>query len=157
MRASILRRIKKLETSFESFDAELLELDSSLLLDSERSYFSREMKILRLKARKLGYGDGPEANIHDVGWFDLGNFDPMINDDVKVECLKALDERERGVMETLREIGLKALHLTEALSEEEKNLIREYNKALRHSSNDHADLRSRYKQVMTKHGEKVFE
>ncbi|TRZ49004.1 MAG: GNAT family N-acetyltransferase [Dehalococcoidia bacterium] len=50
--------------------------------------------------------------MHDVGWFDLGNFDPVINNDVNVECLKAINDEEIGVLETLREIGLNALHLT---------------------------------------------
>jgi len=170
LRASIVRRIEKLETCFEPLNPQFPQVDSSLLLDSELSYFSQEMRILRLKAREIGYGDGVEGNIHNVGWFDLGNFDPMINDEVKLECLKALNEDGRRVMETLREIMLKAVRLTEALSEEEKSLIRDYNEALWHSSEDLAvdgakrftdkdlaDLRLGYNQIMVKYGEKVFE
>ena len=100
LRSSIVRRIERLETCFEPFAPEFPQVDCSLLVDSELSYFSKMMKVLRLKARTLGYGDGSEGNIHNVGWFDLGNFDPMINDEVKRECFEALNSEERAVIET---------------------------------------------------------
>ena len=126
-RASIVKRIERLETCFEPLNPEFPQVDFSLLVDSELSYFSREMRVLRLKARELGYGGGVEGSFHNFGWFDLGNFDPMINDEVKLECFRALNDEERAVLVTLREIMGKGLRLTEVLSEEEKSLIREYN------------------------------
>jgi hypothetical protein len=95
--------------------------------------------------------------MHNVGWFDLGNFDPMINDEVKQECFEALNDEERAVIETLREIMGKGVRLTEVLSEDEKSVIRAFNGALRQSGNDLPDLRLRYSQIMEKYGEKVFE
>lgn len=157
MRASIVRRIERLETCFEPLNPEFPQVDCSLLVNSELSYFSKMMKVLRLKARTLGYGDGSEGNMHNVGWFDLGNFDPMINDEVKQECFEALNSEERAVIETLREIMGKGLRLTEVLSEDEKSVIRAFNGALRQSGNDLPDLRLRYSQIMEKYGEKVFE
>ena len=58
------------------------------------------MRLLRTKARELCYGDEPEANLHSVGWFDFGDYDPVINDEVRMECLEAYDENERQIVET---------------------------------------------------------
>jgi hypothetical protein len=134
-----------------------LHVDSGLLLDSELSYFSKYMKVLRLKAQEIGYGNGTGGNIHDVGWFDLGNYDPMINDEVKIECLRALNPEESRVIVILHEIIEKAVRLTKNLSDEEKRTIREYKEAVHQSTSDLADLRHGYRQIMVKHGEKVFE
>jgi hypothetical protein len=171
LRTSVIRRIERLEVQLKPLDPELPSVDFDLLVESEQAYFSREMRLLRTKARELGYGDGPEANLHSVGWFDLGDFDPVINHEVKIEGLKVLNKEERGVVETLREILLKALRLTEVLSEEEKGLIRKYNEVARflgsdllmdginkrYTEKDLADLRFQYKQIMDKYGEQTFE
>lgn len=171
MRTSVIRRIEKLEVQLKPLDPELPSVDFDLLVESEQAYFSREMRLLRTKARELGYGEGPEANLHSVGWFDLGDYDPVINDKVWMECLKALDREERGVIETLREIVWKALRLTEVLSEEEKGLIRKFNEVKRFlgsdllmdgtkkgcTEQDLAELRFQYDQIMAKYGEKTIE
>ena len=156
-------------------DPELPSVDFDLLVESEQAYFSREMRLLRTKARELGYGDGPEANLHSVGWFDLGDFDPVINRKVKMECLEALDEEERQIVETLGAIIGKALRLTKVLSEEEKALIRKFNDAARffgsdllmngakkewrkdYTEQELAELRFQYDQIMDKYGEQTFE
>lgn len=155
MRSSIVRRIEWLETCFEPFNPEVSQVDFSLLIDSERSYFSKMMRVLRLKARTLGYGN--DVNMHSVGWFDLGNFDPMINDEVKRECFEALNREERMVIETLSEIMGKCLRLTEVLSENEKCVIRAFNEVFQQSGKELPDLQLRYIQIMEKYGEKVFE
>ena len=67
MRTSVIRRIKQLEVQLKPHDPELPSVDFDLLVESEQAYFSREMRLLRTKARKLGYGDGPEANLHSFG------------------------------------------------------------------------------------------
>lgn len=171
MRASVLRRIENLEMRFKPSSPELPPLDFSLLTESEISYFGKEMRLLRWKARELGYGDGPEGNIRNVGWFDLGDFDPVINHEVRMECLEALDGEERGVVETLREILLKAVRLTEVLSEEEKCVMRKFNEVTQSfgsntlgnwakkefTEQDRGELRVHYNQIMAKYGEKVFE
>ena len=130
MRTSVIRRIERLEVQLKPFDPELPFVDYDLLVESEQAYFSREMRLLRTKARDLGYGDGPEAILHSVGWFDLGDYDPVINDKVRMNCLEALEE-ERRIVETLGVIIGKALRLTEVLSEEEKGLIRKLNEVTR--------------------------
>jgi hypothetical protein len=113
------------------------------------------MRVLRLKARTLGYGN--DVNMHSVGWFDLGNFDPMINDEVKGECFEALNSEERAVIETLSEIMGKCLRLTKVLSEDEKCVIRAFNEIFRQSGKELPDLQLQYNQIMEKYGEKVFE
>ena len=171
MRTSVIRRIERLEVQLKPLDPELPSVDFDLLVESEQAYFSREMRLLRTKARELGYGDGPEGNIHNVGWFDLGDYDPVINRKVKMECLKVLDEEERGIVETLREILGKALRLTELLSEEEKQQIKKYNEVARffgsdllmdgtkkgYTEQELAELRFQYDQIMAKYGEKTYE
>ena len=152
-------------------DPELPSVDFGLLVESEQAYFSREMRLLRTKARELGYGDGPEDNIHSVGWFDLGDYDPVINDEVRMECLEALEQKERQVVETMGKIVEKALRLTAILSEEEKGVIRKFNEVKRFVGSDLlmdgtkrrctqqelAELRFQYDQIMAKYGEKTIE
>ena len=152
-------------------DPELPSVDFDLLVESEQAYFSREMRLLRTKARELGYGDGPEANLHSVGWFDLGDYDPVINDEVQMECLEALDEEERQIVETLGKVVEKALRLTEVLSEDEKAKVRQFNAVARFFDSDllmdgtkkgcteqeFAELRFQYDQIMAKYGEKTIE
>jgi len=152
-------------------DPELPSVDFDLLVESEQAYFSREMRLLRTKARELGYGDGPEANLHNVGWFDLGDYDPVINDKVQMECLEALDEEERQIVETLGKVVEKALRLTEVLSEDEKAKVRQFNAVARFFDSDllmdgtkkgcteqeFAELRFQYDQIMAKYGEKTIE
>jgi len=170
LRTSVIRRIERLEVQLKPLAPRLPQVDFGLLVESEQDYFSLEMRLLRTKARALGYGDGPEANLHSVGWFDLGDYDPVINDKVRRECLEALDEEERRIVETLGEIIGKALRLTEALSEEEKALIRKFNEVTRFfgsnllmdgakgrfTQQDIVELRLSYDQIMDKYGEKVF-
>ena len=152
-------------------DPELPSVDFGLLVESEQAYFSREMRLLRTKARELGYGDGPEDNIHSVGWFDLGDYDPVINDEVRMECLEALEQKERQVVETLGKIVEKALRLTAILSEDEKAKVRQFNAVARFFDSDllidgtkkgcteqeFAELRFQYDQIMANYGEKTYE
>ena len=174
MKASIVRRVEKLEQQLEPLEPEVPPLDFDFLTEAEQSYFSLEMRLLRTKARELGYGDGPEGNVHSLGWFDLGHFDPVSNEDVKMECLEALDDKEREVIETLGEIIGKGFRLTAVLSEEEKVQIKKYNEVVRffgsdlmmegakngrwngHSEQDLVELRLQYDKIMAKHGEKIF-
>ena len=171
MRTSVIRRIERLEVQLKPFDHELPSVDFGLLVESEQAYFSREMRLLRTKARELGYGDGPEANLHSVGWFDLGDYDPVINDKVRMECFEALDKKERPIVETLGKVIEKAVRLTAILSEEEKGVIRRFNEVKqflgsdlfmdgtkrRYSQQDLAELQFQYDQIMAKWGEKTIE
>ena len=171
MRISVIRRIERLEVQLKPLAPRLPQVDFGLLVESKHAYFSRELRLLRTKAREIGYGDGPEANIHSVGWFDLGDYDPVINDNVRMECLESLDENERHVVETLGKVVEKALRLTAILSEEEKGVIRKFNEVKRFLGSDLlidgtkrrctpqelAELQFQYDQIMDKYGEKVFE
>ena len=171
MRTSVIRRIEKLETRLKPLNPKLPQVDFDLLVESEQAYFSREMRLLRMKARELGYGDGPEANLHSVGWFDLGDYDPVINDEVRMECLEALDEKERQIVETLGKVVEKALRLTAILSEEEKGVIRKFNEVARffgsdllmdgtkkgYTEQEFAELGIQYNQIMAKYREKTYE
>lgn len=92
-----------------------------------------------------------------------------------MECLEALDEEERRIVETLGEILGKALRLTEVLSEEEKQQIKKYNEVARffgsdllmngakkewwkgYTEQELAELRFQYDQIMAKYGEKTYE
>ena len=68
MKASIVRRVERLEQQFKPFDTvELPPLDYDLLTESERDYFSKELVLLRTKARELGYGD----KNNKVGWLGV--------------------------------------------------------------------------------------
>jgi len=175
LKASIVRRVEKLEQQIEPLEPEVPPLDFDLLTEAEQFYFTREMRLLRTKARELGYGDGPEGNIHSLGWFDLGHFDPVSNEEVRMECLEALDEKEREVIETLGEIMGKGFRLTTVLSEAEKVQIKKYNEVVRFFGNnlvmelakkgriegfteqDLLDSRLQYGKIMAKYGEKNFE
>ncbi|MDH5595764.1 MAG: hypothetical protein OEY40_03505 [Candidatus Bathyarchaeota archaeon] len=57
MKASIIKRVEKLEEQFKPSDPEPPPFDYDLLTESEEAYFSKELTLLRTKARELGYGD----------------------------------------------------------------------------------------------------
>jgi hypothetical protein len=116
LKASIIKRIEKLEEQFGPPEPQLPPVDFDLLIENERAYFSKRMVLLRTKARELGYGD----RNNKVSWFDLRGCDPVSNEEVEMECLEALNEEERQVLETLHEIIEKCIRLTANLSEEEK-------------------------------------
>jgi hypothetical protein len=68
LKAAIIERIEKLEEQLKPSEPELPPVDFKLLIESESDYFSKRMRLLRTKARELGYGDKDNK----VGWFDLG-------------------------------------------------------------------------------------
>lgn len=84
MKASIIRRIEKLEGQFKPPPPELPPIDLDLLIKSESEYFSKQMVLLRTKARELGYGD----KNNKVSWFDLGGYDPVCNEEVRMNGWK---------------------------------------------------------------------
>lgn len=172
MKASIVRRVERLEQQFKPFDTvELPPLDYDLLTESERDYFSKELVLLRTKARELGYGD----KNNKVGWFDLGSCDPFCNEEVRMECLEALNAEEVKIVEILNEVIEKCIRLTANLSEEEKEIVQKYNEVAvffgnslmmngaakgwwkGHTREELEELRARYEQIMAKHGEKIYE
>lgn len=172
MKASIIKRIEKLEEQFESCAGpELPPFDFDLLIESEKAYFSRELVFLRSKARELGYGD----TNNKVGWFDLGGFDPFVNEEVRMECLETLNDEERLVVETLYKVIEKCVRLTANLSEEEKTIVKRYNDVVMffgnsltmkgaekgwwkgHTKEELGELRALYEQIMAKHGERIYE
>ena len=169
MNISVIRRIEHLEVQLKPSDPKLPPADFDLLIDNELAYFSRVMTLLRTKSRELGYGDGPEANLHSVGWFDLGDYDPMINRKVRAECYESLDNEEQKVVETFSSVIGKCLRLTSTLSDQEKDVVRRFNEAKRFFRNNLpgtkkevteeklAKLGFQYNQIMKKHGEIVFE
>jgi len=175
LRTSIVKRVEKLETQIEPLEPKVPPLDLDLLTAAEHSYFSKEMRLLRTKARELGYGDGPEGNVRCLGWFDLGDYDPVSNEQVRRECFEALNEKEIEIIETLGKIIEKGFRLTEVLSEEEKIQIKKYNEVVRFFGNnlvmelakkgkiegfteqDLIDSRLQYGKIMAKYGEKNFE
>ena len=171
MKASIIKRIEKLEEQLGPPEPEFLAVDFDLLIESENAYFSKRMDLLRTKARELGYG---EKN-NKVSWFDLRGCDPVSNEEVEIECLEVLSEEERRVIETLYEIIEKCIRLTANLSQEEKAIVKRYNKAVRffgsnlmmkgaekgwwngHTKEELEDLRVRYEGIMAEHGERIYE
>ena len=171
MKASVIKRIERLEEQLKPCEPELPPFDYDLLIESERDYFSKEMVLLRTKARELGYGD----KNNKVSWFDLGGFDPVINDEVRMECLEALNDEERRVIETFYEVIVKCIRLTAKLSEEEKAIVKRYNRVVTFFGNslmmnlakrggmkgytreELSDLRVQYEQIMAKHGERIYE
>ena len=100
MRASIIKRVERLEEQLKPCSPELPPIDLDLLIENEREYFSKEMVLLRTKARELGYGD----KNNKLSWFDLGGFDPVINEEVRMECLEAMNDEERQIIETLHKV-----------------------------------------------------
>jgi len=53
LKASVLKRIEELEVRLKPVGEELPPVDFGLLIESENGYFSRQMRVLRLKtARK---------------------------------------------------------------------------------------------------------
>jgi hypothetical protein len=96
LKASIVKRIEKLEEQFKPSEPELPPFDYDLLIES--AYFSKQLTLLRTKARELGYGD----KNNKVSWFDLRGYDPSSNEEVRMECLEALNDEERKVIETLQ-------------------------------------------------------
>lgn len=167
MRASIVRRVEVLEARLKPSEPELPLLDFGLLTEREKECFSLEMRVLRLKARQLGYGD----KNNKVSWFDLRGCDPVFNEYVRAECLAALSVEEARVLETSSRIAEKGFRLTAVLSDEEKTDVRLYNDVVLFFENsmvrgsrpdaygpeDLARARRRYEEIMARHGESVYE
>jgi len=171
LKAAIIRRIERLEEQLKPLEPELPPFDFDLLIESESDYFSKQMDLLRTKARELGYGD----KNNKVSWFDLRGFDPVSNEEVRTECLEALNDEERLVIETLHKVIEKCIRLTANLSEEEKAIVKRYNRVVTyfgnnlmmkiaeqdpskgHTKEELAELRVLYEEIMAKHGEKIYE
>lgn len=171
MKASIIKRLEKLEEQIGPSEPELPPVDFELLIESESEFFSKRMDLLRTKARELGYGDKNNKS----SWFDLRGCDPVSNEEVEMECLEALNEEERLVIETLYEIIEKCIRLTVNLSAEEKAIVKRYNRVVRffgsdlmmkgaekgwwdgHTREELEELRARYEGIMTEHGERIYE
>jgi hypothetical protein len=171
LKVSVIKRIERLEEQVKPCEPELPPFDFDLLIESESAYFSKRMRLLRCKARELGYGD----RNNKVSWFDLRGFDPVCNEEVEMECLEALNDKERKVIETLHEIIEKCFRLTANLSEEEKAIVKKYNKVVTffgnslmmngaekgwwkgHTKEELEELRVLYEQIMVRYGEKIYE
>jgi hypothetical protein len=167
LKAAVVKRLEALEARLKPSQRELPHVEFDLLTASEQEYFSLRMRVLRLKARELGYGD----RNNKVSWFDLKGCDPVWDEEVRTECLAALNEEEAKVIETFRKVTEKCVRLTAALSEEEKADVRRYNDidlvfqrqsmresdSNRYSEEDLAEARRRYEQIMVKHGELIYE
>ena len=167
LKASVLKRIEELEARLKPLEDELLPVDFGLLVESENEYFSRQMTVLRLKARELGYGDKNNT----VSWFDLRGFDPVSNDEVREECLAALNVDESRVIETFHKVIEKLIRVTAVLSDEEKEDVKRYNDVAKRiqglTSKGFAledcveeelkQARRRYEEIMAKYGEEIYE
>jgi len=166
LKASIVRRIERLEEKLKSPGMELPPFDYDLLIESEKEYFSRVMRVLRFKARELGYGDKD----NNVSWFDLRGCDPVFDDEVRAECLAALSGEEANVIETLNKVVEKGIRLTAVLSDGEKADVKRYNGVVMYFQNslirssrpdaytfeDLDQVKRRYEEIMAKHGEEIY-
>jgi F0F1-type ATP synthase beta subunit len=92
-----------------------------------------------------------------------------------MECLEALNEEERQVIETLYEVIEKCIRLTANLSEEEKAIVKKYNRVVRffgssmmmngaekggwegHTKEELEELRVLYEGIMAEQGERIYE
>jgi hypothetical protein len=167
LKASVLKRIEELEARLKPFEEELSPVDFGLLIESENEYFSRQMTVLRLKARELGYGDKNNT----VSWFDLRGCDPVSNDEVREECLAALNADESRVIETFYKVFEKLIRVTAVLSAEEKEDVKKYNDVARRIQGltskgfpvedcveeELKQARRRYEEIMAKYGEEIYE
>jgi len=171
LKVSVIKRVERLEEQVKPLEPELPPIDFDLLIESESAYFSKRMVLLRTKARELGYGDRDNK----VSWFDLGVFDPVCNEEVEMECLEALNDEERQIIETLHLIIEKCIRLTANLSEEEKAVVKKYNNVVTffgnslmmngaekgwwkgHTKEELEELRVLYEQIMAKYGETIYE
>jgi hypothetical protein len=170
---TIRRRLQRLEEAFViEIRSEIPEIDCDLFTVSEKEYFSRELEVLRIKARELGYGAGPEGNIDNVGWFDLGLDDPVMNEDVRIKCLNALSPSDQEIIDTHNEIVLNNLRLKEKMTAEDRESIKQHNDLdryfrygfdkhgwvkERHTGEELETLQLLYRQIMAKYGEKAYE
>jgi hypothetical protein len=166
LKAVIAKRLEALEARLKPSQP-LLPVEFDLLTAGEQEYFSLWMRVLRLKARELGYGD----KNNKVSWFDLKGCDPVSDEAIRNECLAALNEEEAKVIETFRKVIEKCVRLTAALSQEEKANVRRYNDIVlffkrrsmresdpnRYSEVDLAEARRRYEEIMVQHGEVIYE
>ena len=171
LKASVIRRIERLEGRIHPAEPELPPIDLGLLIESESAYFSKVSDLLRNKARELGYGD----KNNKVSWFDLGRCDPLFNAEVEEECLQAMNDDEKKIIETFHGIIRKCLRLTVKLSDDEKLVIKKYNEVVMffgssimmdgaqkgwlkgHTREELVELRSRYEEIMRKYGEPIYE
>ena len=167
MKASLVKRVDALEERLKPSGLDLPPFDFDLLTACEKEYFSLEMTVLRQKARELEYADKNTR----VGWFDLRNCDPVFDDEVRAECLAALNAEEAKAVETYWMIIEKCLRLTAVLSEEEKKDVKHYNHVALYFENSlirncepnaysHDDLlraRQGYEETMARHGEVTYE
>lgn len=167
MKAAVVKRIEALEGRLKSAELDLPPVEFDLLTACEQEYFSLWMRVLRLKARELGYGDKDNK----VSWFDLRGCDPVNSEDIRAECMAALNAEEAKVIETFQAVAEKCVRLTAVLSNEEKADVRRYNEVVlffqnssirnadpnRFCGEDLARARGRYKEIMVEHGEVVYE
>jgi hypothetical protein len=167
LKASVLKRIEELEARLKPIEEEMPPVDFDLLIESEAAYFSRQMTVLRLKARELGYGDKNNT----VSWFDLRGCDPVSNDEVREECLAALNADESRVIEAFHKVIEKLIRITAVLSDEEKADVKRYNdvakrvqgltsKAFAVEGGVEEELkqaRRRYEEIIAKYGEEIYE
>ena len=167
MKVSIMKRVGVLEERLKPSEPDLPPFDFGLLTACEEEYFSLEMTVLRLKARELGYGD----RNNKFSWSDFRGCDPVVDEDVRAECLAALNAEEAMVIETSDKIAEKCFRLTAMLSEEEKKEVRTYNGVVLYFQNslvrncslnvyraeDLSRARQRYEEIMARHGETIFE
>jgi hypothetical protein len=167
LKASVLKRVEELEERLKPLGEEVPPVDFGLLIESENEYFSRQMRVLRLKARELGYGDKNNT----VSWFDLRGCDPVSNDEVREECLAALNADESRVIETFHKVIEKLIRVTAVLSDEEKEDVKRYNDVARRVQGltskglavedclekELRQARRRYEEIMAKYGEEIYE
>lgn len=167
MRVSIVKRVEELEARLKPSGLESRPFDFDLLTACEKEYFSLEMRVLRLRARELGYGD----KNNKVNWFDLRHCDPVFDEEIRAECFAALNAEEAKVLETFNSILEKGLRLTIVLSDDEKADVKRYNDIVMHfqgsiitdffpdvySREDLITARQRYEEIMNKHGETIYE
>ena len=103
--------------------------------------------------------------------FDLRGFDPVSNDEVREECLAALNVDESRVIETFHKVIEKLIRVTAVLSDEEKEDVKRYNDVAKRiqglTSKGFAledcveeelkQARRRYEEIMAKYGEEIYE
>lgn len=163
---AFIKRLESLEQRLTVIDQpKVPPFDYDLLTPREQE-LSDVIHLHHDKAVELGYGKLEACRYH----FRPG-CNPWLNPEIFEECVEAFTDEERLRFERANEIFEKCKRLTEKLTEEEKESIKQYNRITlwfenelmrncdpdRYTQQDLEEARLLYEQLLAKCGEKSYE
>lgn len=165
----LLRRVQRLETVLmPKLEPAEIPFDYNLLTENEKELHD-VIHMIHDVAVRLGFG-----KLEACQYRFARGMDPWCHQNVFEKCMEALTPEEQRRMELHYELTDKCLRLTQCLTEEEKQAIKEYNymtislrygwegryldrKAPGYTLGELEETRQLYGEIMAKYGEKNYE